>query len=256
VLNVAIWLLLLPATFPARAVPPLVSGDVPTADKDHLEWFVGVRYQDTGRIERHVPFTEVVYGLTERQELTFEIPYVSGAGHHGFGDAVLGTKLLLLRETAHRPGVAASFEWKLDNGNFERGLGSGAMEYDLRLRAQQTWAWFTGLANVGYTFVGEPELRGVRQERRDVVFAALAQEYALGPNTKALSELYWRTSDEPGDPDRLAANVGFKHKLRPNLTVHAAVGKSLRDGNTGGPALRVYIGLKCEFGPWFRRNRS
>jgi len=41
--------------------------------------------------------------------------------------------------------------------------------------------------------------------------------------------------------------------LRDNLTVHAAVGKSVRDGNRGGPDLRVYAGLKCEFGaPWKR----
>jgi hypothetical protein len=39
--------------------------------------------------------------------------------------------------------------------------------------------------------------------------------------------------------------------LRDNLTVHVAIGKSVRDGNRGGPELRVYAGVKWEFGaPW------
>ena len=38
-----------------------------------------------------------------------------------------------------------------------------------------------------------------------------------------------------------------------HLSVHAAIGKSLREGNRGGPDLRVYVGLKWEFeAPWKR----
>jgi hypothetical protein len=54
----------------------------------------------------------------------------------------------------------------------------------------------------------------------------LGQEYQVAKRTKLLSELYFVSREEPGDPNRLAANIGFKHKLRDNLTVHAAIGKS------------------------------
>ena len=227
----------------ASAVPPLVAGDVPTADKNHVEWYVGTRYQKTGTIERQIPFTEVVYGISDRQELTFEVPYLSTQGQEGFGDVVLGTKYLFLRETNQLPGVAGSFEWKPENGDEDKGLGTGAMDYDLRLRSQKTWAWFTGILNLGYTFVGEPE----DQNRRDVLFTAFAQECEVTPKTKLLSEIYWKNSDEPGTPNRLAADVGFKHQLITHLAVHAAVGKSLREDEIGGPRLRVYAGVKCEF---------
>lgn len=230
-----------------EAVPPLVAGDVPTADKNHVEWFIGMRYQKTDSIERQIPFTELVYGISERQEITFEIPYLSIDGNHGFGDAVLGTKFQFIKEAERIPGVAGSFELKLDNGSQTRGLGTGAKEYDLRLRSQKSWAWFTGLINIGYTFVGEPNVDGVHLRRDNVLFSAFAQEFEIDPKTKILSEIYWRNSDEPGDPDRFAFDVGFKYRLFPNLAVHAAIGKSLREDNIGGPDLRVYAGVKMEF---------
>ena len=121
-----------------EAVPPLVAGDVPTADKNHVEWFIGMRYQKTDSIERQIPFTELVYGISERQELTFEIPYLSIDGNHYFGDAVLGTKFQFINEAEGIPGVAGSFEVKLANASQTKGLGAGAKEYDLRLRSQKS----------------------------------------------------------------------------------------------------------------------
>ncbi len=230
-----------------EAVPPLVAGDVPTADKNHVEWFIGMRYQKTDGIERQIPFTEMVYGISDRQELTFEIPYLSIDGNHGFGDAVLGTKFQFIKEADRIPGVAGSFELKLVNGSQTIGLGTGGKEYDLRLRSQKTWDWFTGLINLGYTFVGEPEVNGMLLERQNVLFTAFAQEFEIHPRTKLLSEIYWKGSDEPGGPNRFAFDVGFKYRIFPNLSLHSAIGKSLRNDNAGGPALRVYAGVKMEF---------
>lgn len=230
-----------------EAVPPLVAGDVPTADKNHVELFIGFRFQKVDDIERQIPFTELVYGISDRQEITFEIPYLLFDGEYGFGDAVLGTKFQFIKEADRIPGVAGSFELKLANANQTKGFGTGAKEYDIRLRAQKNWAWFTGLINLGYTFVEEPEVNGVHQERRNVLFTAFAQEFEIHPRTKVLSEIYWKGSDEPGGPNRFAFDVGFKHHLFKHLALHAAVGKSLREDNIGGPDLRVYAGMKIEF---------
>lgn len=221
---------------PAATVQPMVAGDVPTADKTHVEVYLGVRYQESDGIERQLPFTEVVYGLTERQEITFEMPYLSVDGQHGFGDAVLGTKYIILPETDQRPGVAGSFELKLENGAPSKGLGTGAVEYDFRLRAQKTCGWFTGLVNAGYTIT----------DQRDVLFLAFAQEYRVCAKLALLSEIYWRSSAESGEPNRLAGDVGFKYHLVRHLDVHGAAGRSLRSANRGGPAQRVYAGVKLD----------
>ena len=234
----------------------MVTGDVPTADTETFEWYLGGRYveSESGSTQWLAPFTELVYGITDRQELTFETAGVSQGDQYGLADSVVGTKYLLVRETEHRPGVAGSFEMKLPTGDKDRGFGSGEFDYDLRLRAQKTWAWFTGIVNVGHTFLTEPEFGGVRQERENVWLLTFGQEYQVARNTKLLTEIYYLTREEPGQSDRFAGNIGFKHKLRKDLTVHTAVGTSLRDGGRGGPEWRVYAGFKYEFdAPWRQR---
>ena len=249
----ALLLLTVPRCF---APPPLVTGDVPVADKESFEWYVGVRYQESesGNPARLLPFTELVYGLTDRMELTLETAGLSVNHEYGLNDSVLGTKYVFLNETDRCPGLAGSFELKLPTGDESLGLGSGEFDWDLRLRTQKTWGWFTSIGNVGYTFVTEPEYGGVTTSTDNVWLLTLGQEYQVAKRTKLLSELYFVSREGPGEPNRLAANIGFKHKLRDNLTVHAAIGKSVREGNRGGPDLRVYAGVKWEFGaPWRSR---
>jgi hypothetical protein len=235
------------------APPPLVTGDVPTADFQRFELYTGMRYQESesGEPSRQIPFTEFVYGLTERQELTFETAYVSENHEHGFSDIVLGTKYQFLIESTNRPGLAGSFELKLPTASESKGLGDGEFDYDIRLRAQKTFGWFTGIANAGYTFLTDPEFARVETTKDNVWFLSFAQEYQIAKDTELLSEIYWVTREEPGEANTLAANVGFKHKLFKDITVHGSIGKSVRDANRGGPDLRAYFGFKWEFdAPW------
>jgi hypothetical protein len=233
------------------APPPLITGDVPTADRGTFEWYVGGLYQESGSIERNLPFTELVYGLTDRWEITAETAFVSAGGHYGNGDTVLGTKYVVLTENQKRPGAALSFEVNLPTGNEDLGLGAGAPAYELRLRTQKTWGWFTPILNVGGILIEDPTIRGVKQERRDVYRASFAQEWQVAKQTKLSSEIYGRSEEEPGGECRLAAQIGFKHKVNDWLQLHGAVGKSLRSGNDGGPDLRAYLGVRINFdGPW------
>jgi Putative MetA-pathway of phenol degradation len=239
------------------APPPLVTGDVPTADKHHFEWYVGMRYQesDRGTVSRQLPFTEIVYGISDRQEVTFETAYLSERHEHGFGDSVVGTKYVFVREREKVPGISGSFELKLPTGDKDRGLGSGEFDYDLRLRAQKTWNWFTLIGNTGYTFITEPTIGGARERRDNVWLLSTAQEYELAKEFRLLSEIYWFSREAPGAPNTLAGQIGFKYYVRDNLNIHGAIGKSLREGNEGGPDIRGYLGLKWEFGPFPRTKQ-
>ena len=121
------------------AVPPLVSGDVPTADKGTFELYSGVRYQsENDSVNRQLPTSELIYGLSDRQEITFEIAFLSQQGEHGFGDAVIGTKYNFIKETGTLPGISGSFELKLPTGSASRGLGRNTYDYDFRFRVQKT----------------------------------------------------------------------------------------------------------------------
>jgi len=61
---------------------------------------------------------------------------------------------------------------------------------------------------------------------------------SLNGRAKLLSEIYWKNSDEPHVSHRFAGDVGFKYRLLSNIAIHAAIGKSLRERNLGGPRLR------------------
>jgi hypothetical protein len=235
------------------APPPLVTGDVPTADARTFEWYVGGSYEESenGEPSRLLPFSELVYGISDRQEVNFQIAGLSLDHEYGLNDCVIGTKFVFLKETEQWPGLAGSFELKLPTGDKARGLGSGEFDYDLVLRSQKTWGWFTAIGNVGYTFVTDPTIGGVRQSTENVWLLSFAQYYEVAARTRVLSEIYFISREEPGGPNQLAANIGFEQDLRENLAVHAAIGKSLREGNRGGPDLFVYVGLKWVFGPIF-----
>lgn len=230
----------------ARAVPPLVIGDVPTADAGTLELYAGVNRVRSGTTEWAVPADELVLGVSSWQELTLEAPYLVEPGGRGLGDLVLGTKLLLLPEAPGRPGLALSIEWKLANGSVSSGVGTGSMGLGFLLRAQKSLGWLTLIANGGYTLVGDARVGGVSQPRRNAGFLGAGGEAELRSGLSALADLYWRSADVPGEPARLAGDIGLQVRLAEHLAAHGAVGTSLRNAGLGGPELRVYVGLKAE----------
>ena len=229
------------------AAPPLVTGDVPTADKGHFEWNLGFLSPKSSGIERQLPASELIYGVTDRLEITAGTPFIRSANQQGFGDVTLGTKAVLASESEQYPGFAASYELKQDNGDANKELGTGGLEHELRLRSQKTFSWFTPIANVAYTVVPDVTVGGVHGDRRNVWSANFAQEWQIAKKTTLLSEVYWNTSDTNGEPQRLAWNAGVRHQLQETLSLHAAVGRTLREHESGGPDLRVYLGVKWQF---------
>jgi hypothetical protein len=234
------------------AVPPLLSGDVPTAEKETFEIYSGLIYESADHvIERQFPLIELVYGLSDRHEITFEIPNLSLQGAHGFGDVVLGTKYMFLKETKTLPGISGTFELKLPTASTSRGLGGGAYDFDLRIPFEKMWGWFTARGNVGCTFLGTPRFNDGSVRRDRVWFASYSQGYQVTRKTKLLSEVYLETGEESGQPNRFAANVGFEQELTHDLIFQAAVARSLREDQRGGPDVRVYVGLHWTFdAPW------
>ncbi|HET9554741.1 MAG TPA: hypothetical protein VFP50_17370 [Anaeromyxobacteraceae bacterium] len=239
-------LLALAAAPAASAVPPLVIGDVPTADAGTLEVYAGVERIRSGTTEWAVPADELVLGVTSRLELTLEAPWLVEPGGRGLGDLTLGAKAVLVPEAEAHPGLSASLEWKLANGSPAAGTGSGAQELGLLVRAQRGFGALTLIGDAGYALVGDARVGGVREARRDTGFLGAGATLDLPGGVTPLADLYWRSADVPGEPARLAADVGLKLHLPARLAIQGAVGRSLRRDALGGPDLRAYLGLKWE----------
>ena len=80
--------------------------------------------------------------------------------------------------------------------------------------------WFAALlvALVIFIFVDVQYIRWRAEsytitDQRDVVFLAFAPEYRVSAKLALLSEMYWRNSAEPADPNRFAGDVGFTLEL-------------------------------------------
>lgn len=233
---------------PASAIPPLVSGDIPTAGKGIYELFVGYLLEQKSSEKKHsIPFSELVYGFSDRQEFTLEAPLLVRDGPAdsalGFGEVVLGTKYRLLGDPRTDAGLSASLEVKLPTGNHTRGLGSGATDVDLRARGGWGISREVVYFNLGYTWVGEDG----KERRENTWFYSGVWDHPLRPMLRMLTEIYGKTSPDPGGPTRLAATIGVKWLLWPQQQFHFSLGRSLREHAEGGPALRLYVGWRRDF---------
>jgi hypothetical protein len=239
---------------PLEAAPPLFSDDVPTAEKGTFELYTGFLYTSDGGVpRRQITALELDYGVSDRQEISFELPYLSQQGHDGLGDVVVGTKYDFVQKSSRLPGIALVFELKLPTASVSRGLGSGAFDYEFGLPVEKTWGPYTALGNIGYTIIGQPK-SGERV--RNVWFASFVQKYQVTEKTTVLGEVYFNTSEDSGQPNQLAANIGFERELAHDFTFQAAIGKSLREGGRGGPDLRVYVGIHWGFdAPWKKSEK-
>ena len=229
---------------PSWAIKPLVSGDIPTAEKGLYEVFVGYLVTDSGDATVHeVPFWEVVYGLTQPQELTIEAPILirdGGTGSTGgLGDVVVGTKYRLLGEPSADSGLSASLEIKLPTGDSDRGLGSGAVAVDVRVRGGWQFGREVVYLNLGHTWVGEDE-----EPQENTWFYAAVWDHPVGRKLRLLTEVYGKTADEPDAPKRLAATVGIKWYFPHRQQLQLSVGRSLRSDAEGGPDVRFYAGWR------------
>ncbi len=230
---------------PTWAIPPLVSGDIPTADLGTYELIFGYVLKDGGAVtEEELPFWELVYGLTKVQELTIEAPIVRRDGPTGtttgIGDVILGTKYRFAGKPAADSGLSVSLEIKLPTGDEDRGLGSGAVAVDLRARGGFQLGREVVYFNLGRTWVGE-------DGKDNTWFYAGVWDHPVGSKLRLLTEIYGKTADESGARNTLAGSVGIKWRLPHRQQIQASIGRSLRSDTVGGPDLRVYAGWRRDF---------
>jgi hypothetical protein len=238
------------AVSPGHAVPPMVTDDVPPAEMGVIQWYWSTQYLSANELVQRIPLgTAMSIGITERQEISWGIPWESQDGEHGLGDLFIGTKYLLFKEGDTGPLASLSFNLTTPTGSESRGLGLGEWQYDFRFQVQKKWGWFTLIGNIGYTILPKSD--------KNVWFLSTAQEYDVSPTTKLVSEVYVQTGAQAGLPSMVAGGVGFIHNLRDNFAIQAEVGTSLREGHQGGPELRVYVGLEWDLSaPWKKPDKT
>lgn len=173
-----------------------------------------------------------IYGLTENLELSVEIPYLihdlkGGSSQEGIGDVNLVAKYLLIEEGEKNPAFAVKGVAKLDNGDYDNGLGSGDKDYSLFAVASKAIGPVTLHGQFGYTWVGDEEDSNLR----DITLYGLAIDYALTEPFHILAELNGnRHPDQTAEEeDPRNALAGVTYKVSDNLTLDAAYRWGLSD---------------------------
>jgi hypothetical protein len=122
----------------------------------------------------------------------------SGTATSDFGDLMLSTKILTLREKRHFPALSFRISVQLPNASAARGLGMDSTQFYNTLLAGKHFGKLNVFGNAGLGILSNPVEAGVQN---DVMVYGLGGIYPLTPAVNLASEVYGRWSTrEQGAP--------------------------------------------------------
>ncbi|MBI3008958.1 MAG: transporter [Candidatus Omnitrophica bacterium] len=214
---------------------PFSTEDAGVAGKGVAQLEIGAEYaRQTNGDKEYASLFVPVYGLTELMEFSAEFPhkltnFKEGGDEEGLEDVSLVLKTLIVEEVDNTPAFLVKTVVKLDNGNKDKGLGSGDKDLGMAAVATKSIGSLTFHANFGYTFVGkdfDPTLK-------DYILYGVAGEYAVGDKARLMMELYGE-SNSHFDADAfkhhdLQALLGSTYQLTERIVFDAAIKIGLTD---------------------------
>lgn len=149
----------------------------------------------------------------------------------GLGDVVLRGDYYLVTGSDTRPWVIGLVRVKLPTGNEDKGLGSGATDFETGLGFIQKTGPVSWLADVGYTFVGDSGGLDAKNEVR--LGAGVSMPF--GKDDRSSTYLYFenRTNRYSGSDDRRSISLGVSTSLTESRRVRlsASVFTGLTDAS-------------------------
>lgn len=212
------------------AYRPLGTEDAGVAGKGVAQLELSWDYVRWDGNDRDYVLTAVpVYGITERAELSAEIPYVmhrSGIQPlvEGGGDVNMVMKYLVMPENGEHPAFTVKGVVKLDSGDHTQGLGSGDRDYSVFAVSTKTLGVVSIHGHLGYTWIGksnDPNLR-------NIYLYGLALDYGITDALHIVGELdgnrypYLQAIQDP----RIAL-LGMTLKFSDRFTVDVGIRKGL-----------------------------
>lgn len=104
--------------------------------------------------------TNITYGISERFELSLEVPYVfldnAVTDYDGIGDVVLQPKFRLSDQADGKAWISSAigFRGEAPTGDKQKGIGNGKTDVELFGIGMKEVGFTKWLVNVGYNFVG------------------------------------------------------------------------------------------------------
>lgn len=199
------------------------------------------RYLDWGDITLTVPYLEIsddgatfVGGVVE--------PIDGAEGGSGLGDIILKGRYYAVEQDGPLPYIDLVGSLKIPTADEDKGLGTGEVDFTWMVefaRRLKKKGWIA-LAEIGYTFVGEPS--GYDADNRWLYSAGLA--YQVDPKVTLSGCLDGRTAIFEGNDDPLSILLIGEYKLRRDLRFDTLLEIGLNDG---APDFGITFGVRKRF---------
>lgn len=218
--------------------PPMLTDDPGTPGDGRWEINIAWTAQRSTR-ERYdeAPLVDVNYGVGDRLQLKFEMPWVVETGRHtdGFGDALAGVKWRFFDQGGQGWQVSTypQVEFLPSALHAARDAQAG-VAYLLPVEVQRDFGAFDAGFEVGRT-------RSPSRDQ-DGWIAGIDAGYKMSDRIEWIGELHDEGVD--GDGHAMVFNVGARATLSERITLLASLGTDI--DNTSGPRDRVlsYLGLQ------------
>lgn len=225
-----------------HAGPPLLTDDTGTPGSGHWEINVALTVErNPSKLRLEGPLLDFNYGLGERIQLKFEVPWVTLKEEEekvkgGIGNSLFGVKWRFLDQD--RQGIAMSiypqFEFNNSSSSADRGLVDKGIKFLLPVQLEKQIGKLTVNPEVGYLF---------RQKGDNQWIYALALFYDVSKKLELVGEVHGAAKRNLAKHEGVF-NLGFRLKLSERIALNASAGRSLRHATSDEPILLSYVGLQ------------
>ncbi|MEW6747411.1 MAG: transporter [Planctomycetota bacterium] len=229
----------------AQGGPPLLTDDPGTPGDDMWETNIGFTIEKVeGETLYEAPLLDVNYGLGERIQLKYELPWVfldeeGGGVENGLGNSLIGLKYRFLDEDRHGVSMSSYPQFSFENptSSDEKGLVAPGIELVLPFQI----AWSSGPIELGL----ELGYSLIEHEEDEWIYG-LAAASPLTEHFALLGEVHGVATRDLDD-DVLVFNLGSAVALNEHASLLFSAGRSLREPSTTEPELLMYMGLQLVF---------
>lgn len=231
----------------SSAYRPFITEDAGVAGKGVAQFEGSWDYLSWGNDDKeNVLLFVPIYGITERIELSLEIPYLfhnykEENVENGIGDITIVSKFLLFEEKKIFPAFAIKGGIKTNSGDEEKGLGSGDWDYSIVAAASKTLGDFMVHAMLGYTFVGDNGNDNIR----NIYLYGIAVDYSLTKRFHICSEITGnRHPDREEDKHPISGLLGITYALTDKMILDTGMRYGFNDS---APKWNFLMGISVTF---------
>lgn len=226
----------------AHAGPPMLTGDPGTPGDGKWEINIAATLEKRRSESRwEAPVLDLNYGLGERIQLTYEVPWIvlssSGEGTmSGLGNSAAGVKWRFLDEDRHGISVSVfpQFEFNNPTSSTDRGLVDDGTVFRLPVQLEKKLGPVTAGLEFGRAF---------KQRQSDDWIYGFLLGHKVTEQLELLGEIHG-TGRPNFREHETVFNLGAVYDLGKNYSALLSAGRSFQDAASDAPTLLLYIGMQ------------